>query len=118
MVGKIRKTLSATDARKDFFKILEKVNEPDGTYVLTLGGRPRAVIMSIDEYAKWQETIEIMNDPEIMKDLKEAEEEFKRGEYVSLEEILAEEGLLVRDVPKQKYVVSRQGKKKSPKKSK
>ena len=33
------------------------------------------------------ETLEILNDPEIMDDLKKSKEDFKKGNYVSLEEV-------------------------------
>ena len=52
---------------------------------------------------------EILSDPEIMKDLKKAEEDFKKGRYSSWEEVRKKLGfkeepkLILRDKPKKKY---------------
>ncbi len=117
MTKKIETILPATEAREKFFKILEEVKKPARVYTITLGGKPKAVILSAEEYGAWRETIEIMSNPEIIKDLKEAEKDFKAGRYVPLEEVLKEEGYLVREAPKKKYV-PRSSKKQSKKKSK
>lgn len=116
MAKKIETILPATEVRKKFFKILEDVKKPNRVYTITLGGKPKAVILSCEEYEAWRETIEIMSNPKIIKDLKEAEKDFKAGHYVPLEEILKEEGYLVKDGSKKKYV-SRSFKKQSKKKS-
>lgn len=99
-------TLSITSARKDIFKLSEKVQRPGIHYTLTENGRPKVVMMSADEFDSWQETMEIMSDPELMKDIKEAEKDFKNGNYVTLEDALAEEGFVLADKSRKKYVSS------------
>ena len=69
---KIETILSATEARKKFFMILKKIKKLAQVYTITLGGKPRAVILSVEEYEAWRETIEIISNSEILKDLKEA----------------------------------------------
>lgn len=116
MTKKIETILPATEVREKFFKILEDVKKPNRVYTITLGGKPKAVLLSAEEYEAWKETIEIMSNPEIIKDLKEAERDFKAGYYTPLEEVLKEEGYLVKDGSKKKYVsrsYKKQGKKKS-----
>jgi prevent-host-death family protein len=112
----IETTLPATEAREKFFKILEDVKKASRIYTVTLDGKPKAVILSSEEYQAWRETLEIISHPEIVKDLKEAEKDFKAGHYTPLEEVLKEEGYLVREMPKKKYV-PRSFKKQSKKKS-
>ena len=92
--------LPATQARNNFFKILKELNK---TYIITLGGKAKAVILSAQEYEDWRETIEIMSDPTLVKDIEKAEEDFKNHEYVTLEKVLAEEGFLVAESPVKKY---------------
>ncbi|MFQ6049775.1 MAG: type II toxin-antitoxin system Phd/YefM family antitoxin [Candidatus Paceibacterales bacterium] len=104
MAKQIKTILPATEARKKFFKILKEVKKPNRVYTITLDGKPNAVILSFDEYDSWLETIEIMSNPEIVRDLKEAEKDFKAGRYTPLEEILKEEGYIVKDAPKKKYI--------------
>ena len=118
MINKIKTTITATDARKDFFKILQSIDRPNRKYTITLGGKAKAVILSADEYDSWLETIEILNNPKIMKEINEAEKEFERGEYIPLEEILREEGFILSDKSQKKYEISRNFKKGSAQKSK
>lgn len=42
--------------------------------------------ITAEEFNSLQETLEIMNDAELMKDIKEAKEDFKKGNYVTLKE--------------------------------
>lgn len=99
-------TLPITSARKDIFKLAEKVQRPGIRYTLTENGRPKVVMMSANEFDSWQETMEIMSDPELMKDIKKAEKDFKNGDYVTLEDMLAEEGFVLADESRKKYVSS------------
>jgi len=118
MAKKIKTILPATEARKNFFKIIKKIDKPNQSYTITLDGKPKAVILSFDEYDSWLETLEILNDPKLMDEIKQAEEDFAKGKYVSLEEVLKEEGFVLADKPKKKYEVSSNLKKKGSKKSK
>ena len=116
MIKKIGTILPATEAREKFFKILKEVKKSNRVYTITLDGKPKAVILSAEEYDAWKETIEIMSNPKIARDIKEAEKDFKAGRYVTLEEVLKEEGYLVKEAPKKKYVPcssKKKGKKKS-----
>jgi len=85
-------TISISEARKKIFDIATEVQAPGKHYTLTENGRPKVVIMSVEEFESWMETMEIMSDPELMKDIKEAEEDFKKGDYVTLDELKKELG--------------------------
>ncbi len=85
-------TLSITNARKNIFELAEKVQKPGIHFTLTENGCPKVVILSADEFDSIMETMEIMSDPELMKDIKEAEEDFKKGDYVTLDELKKELG--------------------------
>ena len=64
------------------------------------------------------ETIEILSDPKILKDIEKAEEEIERGEYVSWDEVKKELGigrkkeLILREKPRKEYKASKRKKKK------
>jgi antitoxin YefM len=86
-------TLSTTAARKEIFKITKDVQKPGVIYTLTENGRPRAVIMSAEEFESWRETMEVKHDfPDILADQAEAEADLTAGRTISLEDFLAEEG--------------------------
>ena len=85
-------TLPISEARKKIFKIAEKVQKPSTYYTLTEKGIPKVVVMSAEEFESWRETLEVMRDfPNLEKDVKKAEKDFKKGNYSTLEKILAKE---------------------------
>lgn len=94
MTKSIKTILPATEARTKFFKILDDIDEPNKTYTITLSGKPKAVIIPFDEYESWVETLEILRDTSLMKEIKKAKKEFERGEYVTLNQVLEEEGFI------------------------
>ena len=82
--------ISISEARKNIFKIAEEVQKPSKYYTLTEKGRPKVVLMSAEEFDSLMENLEILSDPKIMANIKKAEEEFKRGEYITWEEMKKE----------------------------
>lgn len=114
----MKNVIPITEARKRIFDIIDDVARIGKHFIITEKGRAKAVLMSAEEFDSWQETLEVMKDfPDLAKDIKEAREEYKRGDYVTLEEILKEEGYIVADRGKSKYEVSRRSPKKNKKKA-
>lgn len=109
-------TLSLTEARKLFFQIIEAIQTPGTYYTLTQNGKPKAVLLSAEEFESWQETVEVLSDPKIYSELTSAEADIQKGNYVSLEQILKKEGYVLADKPKQKYGISNKNKQRSSKK--
>jgi len=111
-----KNTLSISEARKKIFKIANKVQKPATYYTLTEKGKPKAVILSAEEFESWQETLEVIKEfPNLEKETKKAEKEYKRGEYSTLEEVLAKEGFILSD--KASKDVSNSSRKKGRKRS-
>lgn len=105
-------TISITEARKRIFDIAEEIQKPGVYYTFTEKGRPKAVLMSADEFDSLMETLEILGDPDIMKSIKRAEDEYKRGEYVTLDQLKKElgyspESFVFADKGKKKYRVKK-----------
>jgi len=82
----IKTTLSATDVRNNFFDILTEVEKANIPYTVTREGKPIAVIMNAEEYESWMETLDIMSNPETIRNIEESKKELARGEYVTFEE--------------------------------
>ncbi|KKS31871.1 MAG: Prevent-host-death family protein [Candidatus Amesbacteria bacterium GW2011_GWA2_42_12] len=105
------KTLSITKAREDLFKIAEQVQKPNNFYTLSIEGEPKVVMMSYDEFDSMRETMEILSDPDIMKNIKKAEDEYEKGEYITWQEMKKElattrrPALVLADKGKKKYSV-------------
>lgn len=119
-------TLSTTNARKNLFQITKNVQMPGRYYTFTENGKPKAVLMSAEEFESWQETLEVLQEnPGILGDIKQVEKDIKTGEvenYPTLEEVLAEEGFSVAEKSDGSYdiqsKVTAKGKKKPKKISK
>lgn len=118
----IKTTLPITEARKKIYDIADEVQKPSKHFILTENGRPKAVILSAEEFESIIETIEVMRDfPELEKDIKEARKAVKSGEYkdwTSLDDLLAEEGYISREKAKKEYGVRSKTKAKGRKGSK
>ena len=91
-----RTTLPISEARKKIFKIAKNVQKPSRYYTLTEKGKPKAVILSAEEFESWQETMEVNRlFPNLEKDVKAAERDFKKKKSVTLEEVLSKEGFVL-----------------------
>lgn len=102
-----KKTITITEGREKLFKIAQEVQKPDTYYELTIDGKPLVVLLSREEFDSILETIEILQNPEILNDLKRAEDDFKKGRYSSWEEakktLHLEESFVLYDKAKAKY---------------
>jgi prevent-host-death family protein len=112
-------TISISEARKKIFDIAEEVQKPGVYYTFTEKGKPKTVMMSYEEFDSLMETLEVMKDfPNLEEDIKKAEKEFKKGEYVTLDELLFEQGYVLADKGKKKYAVRSRHSKKGTKRNK
>jgi len=116
-------TISISEARKRIFEIADDVQKPDTYYVLTENGKPKAVMLAYEQFDDLLDDLEIYSDPNLLKEIKEAEAEIARGEYSTWEEVKRELGLepredilALRDKGKQEYSVKRVSKRVSKKK--
>lgn len=115
-------TLPISEARKKIFKIAKKVQKPATRYTLTEKGKPKAVVMSAEEFESWQETLEVMQDfPDLGKDIKGLKADIKSGaykKYIALEDILAKEGFSATGKRAKRHEISPKIKTKSRKRTK
>lgn len=101
----VRTTIPISEARGKIFKIAENVQKPATHYTLTEKGRPKVVVMSANEFESWQETLEVIRDfPNLEKDIKKAEKEYRRRNYLTLEKILSKEGFILAGKKKSRNV--------------
>ena len=72
-------------------EIVERVEREHQRIVITKHGRPAAVILSVDDLESLEETLEIMSNPQLMADIREAEQELagRPPRPVTKDEILA-----------------------------
>lgn len=86
-------TISATDARQNFYDLLEEV-AAGKKIAITNKGETKAVLISQEELDSWIVTAETLSDPELMKAIRAGDKDMKAGRYTSLEEVEKELGLV------------------------
>ncbi|MDP3998502.1 MAG: type II toxin-antitoxin system Phd/YefM family antitoxin [bacterium] len=89
----VQNFINATDARNNFFDLLDKVKKSPYPINITVKGIPEAVIMSKEEFDGWIATIETLSDAELMKSIRQSEKDIEAGRYRDWEEIKKELGL-------------------------
>jgi len=86
------KTLPITEARQSLTTLVDRANKRLDEYVITVNGKPAAVLMSADEYEGWKETNEILADKKLMKDIRQSEKEIAEGKWHDWEDVKKELG--------------------------
>ncbi len=79
--------LNITEMRKNLPQILDEVAEEHTYKVVLRHGKPAVVMLNIDEFQEMQDRLLAM---ELEMGLREALEEHKRGELVSVDELIDE----------------------------
>jgi prevent-host-death family protein len=79
--------LTVTEAKKSFCELVRETDKTFDRVIITRGGHPMAVLLAYDDYAGMEETIEIMSDPELVKAIREGEEDIRAGRTISLEDV-------------------------------
>lgn len=70
-------------------EIADEVYRTHDRVQVTRNGREFVVIMSADDLESLEATIELLSDPAAMASIAEAEDELRRGEHTTLEEMRA-----------------------------
>ena len=82
------KSINATDAKKRLLELIRDADESFERYLIVRNGQPRAVLMSVDDYEGWLETLEIMSSRHAIADIKKARKELDAGKGVPFEKVL------------------------------
>lgn len=85
------KTLSLKEARNQFSDIVDRAGRLSERIVVMKNGRPAAVVMGVDEFEDWVETLELLSNPKAAKSLKRGLKEAKAGKFHSFKAAFREE---------------------------
>ena len=111
-------TLSITEARAKIFDLAERAQCPGVYFTLTENGRAKVVVMSAEEFDSWRETLKVVKEfPNLSKDIAAARRDYKAGDYITLRELLANEGFVLADKSRKKYAIRSSHTKKGSKRS-
>ena len=85
------KTMPLSEVKTKLSELVDVVERRDEEITVTRNGKPVAIIVSKDEYDGWQETLEIMKDPEFMKEIRAGIRTLKRTKKrYTIDELFAE----------------------------
>lgn len=86
-------TVSATTARANFYDLLEEVAHSGKKIGITNKGETQAVLISAEELASWEATMDVMSDKKLVMGIKKGLEDIKKGRVVSWKEVKRKAGL-------------------------
>jgi len=81
------KSISATNARNQWFSLIEQAGKPGAFVAISHRDLPDVVIMSVDEFEGWQETIEIMSNPTLVEQIQKGLNEIKSEKTTNLDAV-------------------------------
>lgn len=85
------KTLSLSEVKTRLPELVAGVQEREEEVVVTKNGRPAAVLVNVQEYARLKETLDVLSDPALMQQIAESRAFYKDGKRgLSFEDVFGE----------------------------
>ena len=85
------KTLPISEVKTRLPELVAGVAEREEEIVVTKNGRPTAVLVSYKEYRRQQETLDILCDPDMMKQIRQSRRFYaKKAKGLSFEDVFGE----------------------------
>lgn len=81
------KSITVRKLRTNLAHVMRDVTKRLDRYIISRRGEPEAVLMCIDDYEGWLETLEIMSSKGAMADIRKAKKELARGKSYSFNEV-------------------------------
>lgn len=83
------RTLPLSEVKAKLSEIAEEVDRTRERIRITKNGRDYVVLISADDLESMELTLEFLENPEAVREHREAEEALARGEFFTLEEVRA-----------------------------
>ena len=85
------KILPISEVKARLPELVTGVEEREEEVVVTRNGKPAAMLVSYAEYERLKETLDVLSDPELMRQIRESERSVASGEKgLSFEEVFGE----------------------------
>lgn len=81
------KNISVRKLRANLADVLEDITTHLDRYVISKRGKPEAILMCIDDYEGWLETLAIMSDKKALEDIWQAREELAKGKSYTFKQV-------------------------------
>ena len=82
-------TLPLAEVKAKFSEMVDRVEHTHDRITVTRNGRPAAVIISPDELASLEETLDLLSDPDAMTGLRDARAAVEVGDYMTGDQLRA-----------------------------
>ena len=80
-------TLPLSDVKARLSELVDRVQREDDRVVVTRNGRPAAVLVSPDDLESLEETLAVLSDPELMRQIRESKQDIAAGNVYTLDEV-------------------------------
>lgn len=85
------KTFPLSEVKTRLPELVAGVQEREEEVVVTKNGRPDAILINVDEYARLNETVDVLSDPALMRQIAESRAFFgRKGKGLSFEDVFGE----------------------------
>ena len=85
------KTLPLSEVKTHLPELIAGVEEREEEIVVTKNGRPAAILVNVQEYARLKETLDVLGDPAMMKQIGQSETFYRNGKKgLTFEEVFGE----------------------------
>jgi antitoxin YefM len=87
----VAKTLSLSEVKTRLPELVAGVQEREEEVVVTKNGRPAAILINVDEYSRLKETLDVLSDPALMKQVSRSQAFYQsRKKGLSFEDVFGE----------------------------
>src|SRR2546427_13015753 len=73
------KTLPISEVKARLPELVTGVEDREEEVVVTRNGKPAAVLVNYAEYERLKETLDVLSDPAMMRQIRESERDFAKG---------------------------------------
>lgn len=80
-------TLPLAQVKAKFSEMVDRVERTHDRIVVTRNGRPAAVMISPDELASLEDTLELLSDPDAVRELADAQRAHAEGDFITGDEL-------------------------------
>jgi antitoxin YefM len=80
-------TLPLATVKARLSEIIDRISKQQDRVIVTRNGRPAAVLLSPDDLESLEETLAVLSDPQLLRQLREGRRAAARGDVVPLQGI-------------------------------
>jgi antitoxin YefM len=82
-------TMPITEVKTRLAELVVQVETQRDRITITRNGKPAAILVSVGEWESINETLDVLADPEALRDIKDADDAYVRGDVYDSAEIAA-----------------------------